>query len=203
MIAKITMAFGRLSDPKLITKALAILTAMTDNVNFPTPSPALADISASITDFQAAVNAAAQRDRTKVVLKNRARVSLIENLKSLGNYVTFTANTDSAILSSSGFDLRKNPQPVIVGKPIGLVEDGINSGELINSADSAKNGKSFVHQYTPDPLTEDSIWTSYTSTSKKYVFTGLIRAQVYWCRVGVIGAKNQVVFSDPLSRVAQ
>ena len=101
------MAFGRLSDPKLITKALAILTAMTDNVNFPTPSPALADISASITDFQVAVNAAAQRDRTKVVLKNRARVSLIENLKSLGNYVTFTANTDSAILSSSGFDFAK------------------------------------------------------------------------------------------------
>ena len=203
MIAKITMSFDRLSDANLLTKARDIFTAMTGNPSFAAPTPALDDLYAAILDFQAAVNAAAGRERTKVVLKNRSRVALIAILKAIGNYVTFTANGDSAMLSSSGYDPRKTPQPVIVSKPTVTVDDGTNSGELLNSADSAKNTRGFVHQYTADPLTDNSVWNSFTTTSKKYTFTGLNRAKVYWCRVGVIGAKGQLVFSDPISRVVQ
>jgi len=92
----------------------------------------------------------AQGYSTKLALNN-ARVDIIAILKALGNYVTFTANGDSAMIGSTAFDTRKIPQPVIVGKPTVQVEQGVNSSELINIADTAGKGRSFVHQYTPDP----------------------------------------------------
>jgi len=204
MIAVIVMPFSRLSDSKLLTKALDILASMTSNPFFPTPTPSLETVGDAIANFQEGLTGAATRDRSKVILKNRARVELIAILKALGNYVTFTAGDgNSAMIGSTAFDTRKIPQPVIIPKPTLLVESGVNSGELINIADADGKGKSFVHQYTPDPLTEASVWTSFTSTSRKFTFTGLEKTKIYWCRVGLVGAKGQQVFSDPVSKVVQ
>ena len=199
----IVMPFNRLTDSKLLTKALDILASMTDNTFFPTPTPTLAAVGDAISAFQEALIGAANRDRSKVILKNRARVDLIAILKALGNYVTFTANGDSAMIGSTAFDTRKISQPVIVSKPALVVESGINTGELINIADAGGKGRGFVHQYTPDPLTEASVWESFTSTSRKYTFAGLEKTKIYWCRVGIVGSKGQLVFSDPVSKVAQ
>ena len=68
-------------------------------------------IDGSIVHFQSALVAAASRDRMQVILKNRARVDLVANLKALGNYVTFTADGNSAKIGSTAFDTRKLPQP--------------------------------------------------------------------------------------------
>jgi hypothetical protein len=106
-------------------------------------------------------------------------------------------------IGSTAFETRRIPQPVIVTKPTVRVELGLNSGELINIADTGKRSRGFYHQYAADPLTETSVWGSFPSTSKKYTFTGLERAKIYWCRVAVIGAKGQLVFSDPVSKVVQ
>ena len=199
----IIMPFERLTDSKLLTKAMDILASMTGNDFFPTPTPALTAVSDAITAFQDALTGASTRDRTKVILKNRARVDLIAVLKSMGNYVTFTANGDSAMIGSTAFDTRRVPQPIIVTKPTARVELGVNSGELTNMAAIAGGGRSFVHQYTADPLTEASVWQSFTSTSRKFTFTGLEKTKIFWCRVGIVGAKGQLIFSDPVSKVVQ
>ena len=204
MIAKITTGFQRLSDAKLLTKSLDIYASMNGNPFFITPTPAMADVNGSILAFQAALTSAAARERTQVILKNHARASLITMLKELANYVTFTANGAAGVLSSSGFDMRKVPEPVYVPKPSKiLVQDGLNSGELTVSVSKPRGARSFVHQYTPDPLTASSIWVSVPSTSKTCTFTGLEKAKNYWCRVGVVGSNGQLVYSDPVSRVVQ
>ena len=203
MNAKITMPFGRISGPKLLTKSLDISASMVGNVFFPTPTPTLETIDAAIARFQSALVAAASRDRMQVILKNRARVDLVANLKALGNYVTFTADGNSAMIGSTAFDTRKLPQPVIVTKPTATVENGVNSGELITNAKRPGKARGFVHQYTKDPLTETSVWESFPTTSKKFTFTRLEKAKVYWCRVGIMGAKGQLIFSDPVSKVVQ
>ena len=203
MISKIVMPFERQSGPKLLTKSLDISASMVGNVFFPTPTPTLETINGSIDRFQSALVAAASRDRTQVILKNRARVDLVANLKALGNYVTFTADGNSAMIGSTAFDTRKLPQPVIVVKPTATVENGVNSGELITNAKRQGKARGFVHQYTKDPLTETSVWESFPTTSKKFTFTGLEKTKVYWCRVGIMGAKGQLIFSDPVSKVVQ
>ena len=203
MSSKIVMPFGRLSGPKLLTKSLDISASMVGNAFFPTPTPTLETIDGSIVLFQSALVAAASRDRQQVILKNRARVDLVANLKALGNYVTFTADGNSAMIGSTAFDTRKLPQPVIVVKPVVTVQNGVNSGELIANAVRPGKARGFVHQYTKDPLTETSVWESFPTTSKKFTFTGLEKTKVYWCRVGIMGAKGQLIFSDPVSKVVQ
>ena len=203
MNASIVMPFGRISGPKLLTKSLDISASMVGNVFFPTPTPTLETIDGAIAHFQSALVAAASRDRTQVILKNRARVDLVANLKALGNYVTFTADGNSAMIGSTAFDTRKLPQPVIVVKPTATVETGVNSGELITNVTRPGKARGFVHQYTKDPLTEISPWESFPTTSKKFTFTRLEKAKVYWCRVGIMGAKGQLIFSDPASKVVQ
>lgn len=203
MTSKIVMPFERQSGPKLLTKSLDISASMVGNVFFPTPTPTLETVNGSIDRFQSALVAAASRDRTQVILKNRARVDLIANLKALGNYVTFTADGNSAMIGSTAFDTRKLPQPVIVVKPTVTVATGVNSGELITNVTRPGKARGFVHQYTKDPLTETSPWESFPATSKKFTFTGLEKTKVYWCRVGIMGAKGQLIFSDPVSKVVQ
>lgn len=204
LITKITTGFERLSDANLLTKSLDISKSMDGNTSLPAPTPTLVELNAAIAEFQTTLTAAAARERTQVVLKNQARLALIALLNDLSNYVTFTANGDAAILSSSGFTLRKIPQPVIVPKPNKiLVADGPNSGELTVSVGSRKGARSFVHQYTPDPMQPQSVWVSTPTTSKTYTFTGLAKAQSYWCRVGVVGSNGQLVYSDAISRVVQ
>lgn len=195
------MPFYKFSDPNLLKESLDIITAMTGNTYFPTPVPTLEEMGGFIGDFQELLTASASGERTKVKLKNQARVALITGLKDLGTYVTFTAKADIAKLTSSGFPLRKTPQPVIVNKPNLKVTNGPNSGEVINEATKVGKNRGFLHQVTADPVTENIVWDSYSTTSKKYTFTGLHRAKIYWCRVAAVGAKNQLIFSDPVSIV--
>ncbi len=203
MTAKIIIAFKRLSDSKLLTKALEIFAAMKENPHFPAPTPTLPALNDAIPNYQSGISASAGRDRTQVVLKNRSRVILIGMLKQLGNYITFTANGDSGMLGTCGYDLRKSPEPIIISKPTLLLNNGPNSGEVVIRAKTSKKIKGVVHQYTPDPLTHSSRWNSFPGTSRKYTAEGLERAKIYWFKVGVMGAKGQLVFSDSVSWVIQ
>ncbi len=53
-MAKIRLNFSRLPVPQKIAKAQQIVTAITGNANFPTPSPVLANITTAVTELAAA-----------------------------------------------------------------------------------------------------------------------------------------------------
>ncbi len=94
--------------------------------------------------------------------------------------LTQTAEGDEATLISSGFTLAKSGQPAPPITDQGIqVENGLNSGEMITSVTRVLGAKSYIHQYTPDPITDNSQWTSVTSTKRKNVFTGLEPTKIY------------------------
>ena len=197
----ITMPLKKYSDPDLLTSSQNIFVKMTDNPYYPKPQPALVVIGGNIEDFRVLLPAAASGDRTQSKLKNQARALLLTHLKQLNEFVTFTAKGDAAKLVSSGFPMRKTPQPVIVYKPGLKVTNGPNSGELVNEATNVRKNRGFLHQITADPVTDKSVWDSYSTTARKFTFSGLQRAKIYWCRVAVVGPKKQLIFSDPVSMV--
>jgi hypothetical protein len=43
--------------------------------------------------------------------------------------------------------------------------------------------KAYIHQYTPDPLTEESVWVSKFVTDSRYTFTGLKSKEKYLFQV--------------------
>ncbi|WP_315822911.1 hypothetical protein [Paraflavitalea speifideaquila] len=76
---------------------------------------------------------------------------------------------------SSGFELVK---PASNQPPIGMPENfsvgiGINEGEIVSTVDRVMGAKSYIHEYTADPLTPASEWTQQFTTVRKCTFGDL------------------------------
>ena len=153
----------------------------------------------------AALSAAQEGGKTNVATKNARKQELIDLLIQLGNYVMLTANGDEVMLTSSGFPLTKERQPLppLVQPEIVKLENGINSGELNVIITSVPGARTYVYQYTQDPLTDNSNWASNNSTLVKFSFNNLEAGKKYWCRVAAYGRNEQVVYSNAVSRIVQ
>jgi hypothetical protein len=199
------ISFTRLSDGGLEAKALSIIDKMTDNATFPNPVPSLADVNAALTEYSAAFSNAQNKDKVQVAIKNIKREALIDLLRSLAAYVNFTANGNKSVIVSAGFDANKGivgALPMPDPKNFKVVS-GRNSGEAVTSVSGVRGVKSYVHQYTPDPLTDTSIWQSKYVSTRTNTFTGLEPAKKLWFRVMAIGTGDQVAYTDPLSMIIQ
>ena len=107
MRLQVTLAFTRLPDADLLTKANQVMANMTNNPNFPTPSPALTEVQPLLTAFQTALAAAGDGGKVKTAAKNDAREALVEPLRNLAIYVQQNCGNDLTKLLSSGFEARK------------------------------------------------------------------------------------------------
>ena len=201
---RIVNGFTEMSDGTLLVKANLIRTSLTGNTSFPTPTPSLAALTTAITDFEAAVLAAENGDRQLVAVKNQLREVLINLLHLLGNYVLFTAGGDEVVATSSGFNVSKVPQPSpALTTPQGMeLKNGVNKGELQFSFRKVRGARAYIFEITPLPVTGASLWQSSMGTICKKLFTGLESGKEYACRVAAIGIKDQVVYSNPVTRVA-
>jgi hypothetical protein len=195
---KLRLDFSKMSDSDLEAKSLAIVQAMTENAAyFPTPKPTMPDFIASVSGYSTQLSKAASRDKDQVALKNQLRVALESILMQVGYYVSNTANGNVAILTGSGFDMTKDP---VNRPPIGAPENltltnGINSGEVMISVDVVKGAKSYLFQYCPDPLTDNPVWESLPSSSRKMTLA-LEPGKKYWYRVAAIGPRKQVTYTN-------
>lgn len=204
-VLRITNGFNRLSDNDLEAKANSIITAMTGNPDFPTPTPTMAVLQAASDDFSAALAIAKNGSPYEKAVKNEKRAALITLLHSLANYVLFISNGDALKAKSSGFTIAKEPTPMppLTAATNQKLEDGQNAGELVFSFDKVPGAKSYVYQYTADPITDNTAWESQTGTIRKISFAGLETGKKYWCRVVAIGTNEQGVYSDPVWRIVQ
>lgn len=204
-IPRITADYASMSDAALELKSQSIVAAVGASSHFTAPVPTLLEVSAVITNYRTLLVEAQMRDKTKVADKNQLKKELIAILRALGNYVTQTAEGDLAVLISSGYTLAKTGQsaPPITNPQDLQVENGLNSGEVITTVKAVKNARSYIHQYTPDPITDNSQWTSTPSTKCKSAFTGLEPTKIYWFQVAAIGANEQIAYSEMQSKIVQ
>ena len=204
-MTKINLGFGKYTEANLLVVANAIHTAMNGNAYFPTPTPTMVDFQTAITDYSNALSAAKEGGKTNVATKNQKKEELILVLVALANYVTYTAAGDEVITTSSGFTLAKQREPLPpLGKPeILKVDDGMNMGDLRVVIAGLKGAKTYVYQYTKDPLTDANEWAGQNSTLTKFSFSELESGKKYWCRVVAYGNNEQIVYSDPVARIVQ
>ncbi len=200
---KITNGFADMTDTDLRKKTDYIISQMEDNPAFPAPSPTLQEITATLDAFIAAVLAAINGDRIAVAYKHVVRGTLVRQLHLLGNYVLFVAAGDEIKAMTSGFTISKVPQATAaISVPDKLVlSNGPNRGELLRFR-RVVGARAYMYQITPFPVTAESKWDSSLSTVCKMKFTGLERGREYACRVAAIGVKQQVMYSDVVSRIA-
>ncbi len=195
-------SFITLSDGNLESKTHSIISNMTGNANFPTPTPTLAVVEAAADNYSSALVKALTGNRADVADKNAKRAELENVLRSLCTYVNLTANGDVTKLLTSGFDVSKDPQPVVLTRPENLrVENGAASGTLLVSVKAVKGAHAYFHEYTTDATMAPGSWVSTTGTTSRMQFANLQPGTTYYCRVGAVGTNNQLLYSDPVSRM--
>lgn len=205
-LLRLTNGFDKMSDANLVVRSQNIIAAMTGNANFPTPDPTLAVMQTALNAYSDALDAAKTGDKTDIAIKNQKKADLVDQIHLLGAYVLYTSKQDSAIAISSGFTVAKDPSPAPdITKPENFqVDNGLNSGELQVSCNAVPGARSYMYQYTSDAAVTDATqWETETGTVRKNLFYGLNSGTRYWCRVAAVGINGQVVYSEPVARIAQ
>jgi hypothetical protein len=159
----------------------------------------------AIDNFSDALAKAQTGSQYDKAFKNQKRGELINLLHSLGNYVLFTVDGDELKAKSSGFHIAKGPSPAPEVTPAKNQElkDGPNAGDLSFSFARVPGAKSYIYQYTADPISDSSAWKNMVGTVRQITFSGLESGKKYWCRVMAIGINGQGVYSEPVSRIVQ
>ena len=99
--------------PAIITYAQHIVTAMTGNPAFPTPTPTLASVTGNIVALQTAEAAALSRIKGAVTARNDKKAALVAQLQLLKGYVQSVGDADpdssAAAIQGAGMAVKKTP----------------------------------------------------------------------------------------------
>jgi hypothetical protein len=201
MKRKLTLNFKETSDSDLAALALTVANKMTDNEHFPDPDMLIIELREIGMQFLKAVAGARSRDLEKVAYKNNLRVLVIKKLKQVGEFVlTHSANKELPLITS-GFTLIKSVDEIILKSPEDFkIMPGPKPGEMILKVRRVPGARSYIYQWTPAPLTKESIWESIADTRCKKVISGLPLGVNYLFRMAAIGSRNQIIYTQPLSR---
>jgi hypothetical protein len=199
---RILMTFNYCSAGDLIKITRRILDSMKDNNQFPNPTPSLADVENAYEAYSTALSKAGGGDRVLVAIKDGQQAILLQMLTELAYYVTQICKGDKALLLGSGFDISGEKVKSQKTPPKLKAELGL-PGQVTTKVDRVTQARSYVHQYTADPLTPESVWVSETTLKSTHTFTGLESAARMWFRVIVIDRKGEPIYWDPVLRIVQ
>jgi hypothetical protein len=169
---------------------------MNENEYFTTLATEIANYGENAENFTTLVSRAGNRDKNAVAAKDIGRLSLIEASIALTNSVTKAAGGDFQALISSGMELRKRPQSIVLGTPSNLaITTNGAVGQLKTKVNAVKGAKGYIVKYTIDPQTPDSQWESIFCSTSQCVINGLGSGAKYWIVIGAMGAKEQTTWS--------
>jgi hypothetical protein len=196
---KIKLTYIYTSDAALPLKTQVIIDSLTGNAHFPNLPVTLADLQKAKDDFDKSLSLAKLGDERAIAQKNILRERLEDLLHEQASYVQGVAKSDLDILSSSGFEIvrdrLKNNRDTFAITP------GKTSGVVTSVMNGLRKVRVYYHQYTPDPVTPESVWTEVMSTTRKVTIFGLEPGVKYWFRVKAITKLGTEVITDPIARI--
>lgn len=192
--------FMRMRDDELARQASTVIQAMTDNVNFVTPVPALADVQAALDDYLMKLSAATKRGGTEeTALKNEAKEVLSDLLKKLAFYVNTNTGGMLSVLKSSGFPTTDYP---MAGDFPGRVfdvrmRDGRMDGEVNITFKPVKKVLFYEYRYAMvdegEPQWSEPVMT--TRSNQNYLQVPE-RMREYQVQVRAVNAYGKSAWSD-------
>lgn len=196
----VKLALSGLSPAQLVERARAIVLALTGNADFPTPAPALVDITAATDALEeadaAVLNNGGRQDRLACGTRMQ---ELHELLVLLGAYVQVTSTGDPEKILSSGYRLRKSREPVgPMGAPANLRAEASKLSGVIDLTWNREAGRMFYEGQiaTADPLVEANWKALVNLSNNRYTAQGLSKGTAYFFRVRAVGAAGPGPWSD-------
>jgi hypothetical protein len=186
--------------PDVIKKGRTIVTAMTGNANFTTPTPTLPTVTTALDGLDQAEHAAATKAKGTAKARDVALGQVKLLLRHLVGFVQQIADTDpdhaAAIIQSAGLDVRKlNPRQKQVFHAVQSV-----SGSVTLFAEVALLASAYDWQISTDGKT----WTSLPTTTKaKADVHGLNPGATYSFRVMPVLRKGDAEWSQVVSMLVK
>lgn len=194
------MGLTGLSPNQLVDKAELLMTNINGNASFPTPNPDMADVLAAATACKEWIEKSAFGDRRAISRRDQAYDGLLDLLKELAAYVSFTAKGDKQMILSSGFEVQKLREPSgALSQPIDLLAKRSDKQGVVNlDWKVVPYGKAYQVEYTTtDPAMPEAVWNSATVTSQsKAEIANLDQGTMYWFRVKAINGVKESAYSD-------
>jgi hypothetical protein len=207
-MSKIRLNLSKLTIPQKLAKAQQIITALTANAGFPTPSPTLSNITSAMNELKTAADelqTASQTRKEKVSIQSQKEDNLDQLLTQAAAYVESVAGSNEQLILSAGMDVRA---PAVAttdppGQPQGLTPTaGDHDGEIDLSWDTVSSAKSYVVDKSGDPVTPSSWSHAGVSTRSNFTADGLTSGTRYWFRVAAVNNNGQSGWSDPATKIA-
>ena len=199
MIIKPAISFIRTdSDSELLASTENIISSMSGNAVYPSPSPTIPAIATAKTEFGAALAAASKGGTDLTAIKNAKRGVLGVMLRELAAYVSVACRGNMVDLISSGFPIQKP-----VRTPVGILPTPdaptLTRGELTGSLDASTPPIANASTYNwrvALPGNPPDIKVRVQSTAASTTFLNLIPGQIYIVDVNAVGAAGQGNYSD-------
>lgn len=207
-MAKIRLNLSGLSIPQKLAKVQQIITALTGNTSFPTPTPTLASVTTAANDLKTAseeVQKATQTRKEKTSIQNQKEDTLDQLLTQLAGYVESVAGTNEQLILSAGMDVRAAAVATTdpPTQPQGLTAtSGDRDEEIDLSWDKVAGAKSYVIDQSADAGTPTTWSHSGVSTKSNYTARDLTSGTRYWFRVAAVNNNGQSGWSDPAMKIA-
>ena len=204
---KALLSFMGFSEARVLAFADAVIKALTGNSNFPNAAPLLATLVTAQDAYAASLAIAKDGNRMQAAEKNVAQLAVFEALRALCNMVNFTADGDRVILLSSGFNVSKDITTPVVIEPAKnvIVNYGANSGEMDVTVKGVKGHKGLVFEYAvataENKLAADAGWVSLPSSTTQCTLVNMPVGQRVLIRVGIAGARKQLVYTTPVAKL--
>ncbi|MFM8330841.1 MAG: fibronectin type III domain-containing protein [Candidatus Methylumidiphilus sp.] len=210
MQPKLIATFDRHGEADFLAKTGFIIASLADNSHFPEhwieQVPSLAQLGAALTAYRDAYHASQTRDTLKIAQRDIARQALTELLKRLAPYLELVAAGDTAALTSTGYDLRKEITRTARSGPLPAPADfrvshGPKSGSLDIHAAKLQGAGSYEVQIAQGDPTAEAHWQHALSstTSAHILLEGLTPAQTYWLRLRGISGQDSGLWTEAVS----
>jgi hypothetical protein len=203
MANKILTTYKYASDTNLLSTIHRVLGKMDNNANFPQPPAALETLKKELPEFIVTLTNASGGDMEKTAIKNARKAVMVDLLKQLDDYVTLTSQGNRAKLLSSGFAITREKGDISMGDIKDLQVTINRPGEAITRIKRVTGAKAYIHQYTLEPATSNSVWTRHFVAEPSFTFSGLQSKERYLFKVIAVGVKGQEVSSPEIARVIQ
>jgi hypothetical protein len=197
----VVLKLAKMPIPQKIAKARFIVTSMTGNASFETPSPTLDIISTNINALEAAYLAASGGGVDDTAAMHSKEFLLEVSLKSLAAYVEGIANTNlgtaESVALSSGMDIKgagTHQAKEFNVKPTG------NPGEVKMATKSAPRC-TYMWQMTSDPTVATGWITIGQATQANFIKSGLTSGARYYFRVATVGKEGQEPWSNVVNTI--
>jgi hypothetical protein len=201
-MAKVKMGLSGLSTVDLMERAQFIVSQMTGNPTFATPSPALSAITDAVNALHEANEAALTGAHEAISLRNERYTVLMDLLRELAVYVQHVSHGNATVIISSGFGVAQPRTPASVEEVENLqaATSPFPGCARLKWKSLGKKADSYlVYATQTDPATPAAEWTLVGTTTRASITVDNLpnRNQYYWFSVVAVNSAGQGPMSDP------